>query len=340
MAVLGQASRSRRRCARAAASLSLAAVALAGCVLFGSGEKRYAFSHERHVTLEKLDCANCHADALASEEPGMPTRDTCDVCHQGIDSAKPPERRIERLFHGEDFAAAHATALSGEVVFSHQKHASVLACSLCHQGIESNERVADLRHLNMAACTSCHEEKHAPEACATCHKEIRETWAPPNHRSNWHRMHGETVRANSDLTADACSICHTQATCSACHQSEKPENHNHFWLERGHGITAMMDRETCAACHEPMSCQRCHQDVRPRNHVGNWGAPHDNHCLVCHQPLGQEGCVACHASAKSHLTAAPKPPDHYAGMDCRACHGHGQPLPHVDNGDDCNSCHL
>jgi hypothetical protein len=153
-------------------------------------------------------------------------------------------------------------------------------------------------------------------------------------------MHGRVARAHSEATADRCVLCHTESTCSACHQVQAPDNHTNYWRERGHGITAMIDRENCQACHEPMSCERCHADVKPRNHVGNWGAPHDTHCLVCHQPLSQEGCVACHATAKSHLLAAPKPSDHYPGMDCRACHGLSQPLPHVDNGDDCNACHL
>ncbi len=335
MAVLG-------RNARSAASFSLAALALAGCVLFGSGEKRFAFSHERHVVREKLDCANCHADALAADDPGMPDRDTCDVCHRDIDAEKPADRRIEGLFHEEAFAAAHASRLSDEVVFSHQKHASGQACDACHRGIDTNERIADLSPLVMKDCTACHREKHAASECAACHREIRETWAPENHRSNWKRLHGQTVRAHSDLTADTCSLCHTESTCSACHQVEAPENHNDYWRQRGHGISASMDRENCAACHQPASCDRCHADIKPKNHVGNWGAPRDNHCFVCHQPLCQEGCVACHATAKSHLSATPKPPDHYPGMDCRACHspGHPEAPPHVDNGDDCNSCHL
>jgi hypothetical protein len=37
--------------------------------------------------------------------------------------------------------------------------------------------------------------------------------------------------------------------------------------------------------------------------------------------------------------ATPLPPDHNAGMNCRMCHGNGQPLPHVDNGQQCTSCH-
>jgi hypothetical protein len=26
-------------------------------------------------------------------------------------------------------------------------------------------------------------------------------------------------------------------------------------------------------------------------------------------------------------------------MNCRMCHGHGQPLNHADNGTECTSCH-
>jgi c(7)-type cytochrome triheme protein len=322
-------------------SFVCAAAGLAGCAFLRSigGDGALAFSHARHVGGEKLDCANCHADALAADEPGMPAKDTCTVCHADIDAEKPPERHIQGLFHGDDFAAVHASALAGEVVFSHKLHASGQACDACHLGIESNTRVSSLRPVRMDACTACHQSKKAPGECATCHKEITEKWQPASHHSNWTRMHGLVAREHSEATADKCYLCHTESTCSTCHKSQAPLNHTNYWRERGHGVTAMVDRESCAACHEPASCERCHADVKPRNHVGNWGAPRDNHCLVCHQPLGQEGCVACHANANSHQLAAPKPSDHYPGMDCRACHGLSQALPHVDNGDDCNSCH-
>jgi len=334
MAVLGRRSST-------AILFGVAALALAGCVWLRNlgGDGHLAFSHARHVGQEKLDCANCHAEVLAADEPGMPTPDTCTVCHGDIDPSKPPERRVETLFHGEDFAAVHASALSGEVVFSHKLHATSQECDACHRGIAANERVSSLRPIRMETCTTCHADKKAPSACTTCHTAITETWKPPSHASNWKRMHGLAARAHGEATADNCFMCHTEATCSSCHQSQAPENHNNYWRQRGHGITAMVDRENCAACHEPASCDRCHADVKPRNHTATWGQPLDTHCLTCHMPLGQEGCVACHANTNSHLSATPKPPDHYPGMDCRACHGLSQKLPHVDNGDDCNSCH-
>jgi c(7)-type cytochrome triheme protein len=334
MAILGKAS---------SAAVALSVAALAGCVLLrslGFGAEPLAFSHSRHVVGEKLDCANCHAEALVSDEPGMPSPDTCRVCHAEFDSAKPPDRRVETLFREGQYIAARTSALASEVVFSHKLHAARQACNECHRGIERNERASRLRPERMEDCSACHSARKVADDCATCHREITRAWEPASHRSNWKRMHGPAARAHAEATADRCSVCHTESTCSACHQSQAPENHNAFWRLRGHGVAAMIDRENCAACHEPMSCERCHAETRPRNHVGFWGQPRDTHCLVCHQPLAAEGCVACHATAKSHLSAMRKPTDHYPGMDCRACHGVSQRLPHVDNGDDCNSCHL
>src|SRR5438093_7252096 len=115
----------------------------------------------------------------------------------------------------------------------------------------------------MPACTACHATKKAPEDCAACHPAITKDWKPGSHHENWKKRHGEVAREKGGATGDDCSICHTESTCSACHQSEKPESHNPFWHLRGHGIAAMIDRENCAACHEPTSCERCHAESKP-----------------------------------------------------------------------------
>jgi hypothetical protein len=57
-------------------------------------------------------------------------------------------------------------------------------------------------------------------------------------------------------------------------------------------------------------------------------------------PLQGDSCFVCHKGTPSHLMAAPKPPNHSPAMDCRSCHGLSEPLPHFDNGDDCNTCHF
>jgi len=330
--------------ARHAAALLLLLVC-AACAMLRSvfhGERRYAFSHERHVTLEKLECANCHSEALASDQPGMPARDTCDVCHAEIDATLPAERRIDTLFRGAEFAAAWAQKLPGEVVFSHKLHASgKQACNACHAGIEKSADVRELPALRMQDCTRCHAQRAVPQdkGCALCHREITQQWQPQNHHANWTRAHGPLAREKSELSAERCELCHEPASCENCHRIQKPDNHTVYWHERAHGLVAMADRENCAACHQPDSCERCHSQSRPRSHSGAWGGVQATHCLSCHEPLRDEGCSACHKSTPSHLSAPHLPADHFPGMNCRQCHGLTAPLPHVDNGDDCSSCH-
>ena len=96
---------------------------------------------------------------------------------------------------------------------------------------------------------------------------------------------------------------------------------------------------TCMTCHDADSCRRCHEELRPQSHAGMWGEPLDRHCLSCHEPLRSSSCGVCHSGTPSHEEATPLPPDHNPGMNCRMCHGNGQPLPHVDNGQTCTSCH-
>jgi hypothetical protein len=121
-----------------------------------------------------------------------------------------------------------------------------------------------------------------------------------------------------------------------------PRDHTNQWRRFGHGISASLDRDRCEACHRPDSCTACHSTVEPASHTGNFGSPRNTHCLGCHEPLRNEGCVACHSGTPSHALAKPKPPDHNAAMNCRQCHipgGVQPPMPHVDNGSNCNSCH-
>jgi len=326
------------------AALALAGLALVGCALFEGlkgGPRAFAFSHRLHVLEEGLDCVSCHEDLGRSDEPGLPALDGCLVCHEDIDAEKPPERHVTGLFEAETFRAAHASRLADELTFSHQLHvAAIEDCGACHRGIEENERIdADIGVI-MAACVDCHVEQAVSDECATCHREITADWAPDSHHHNWRRRHGPIARSESSLTADDCSMCHTESLCVGCHLDEPPEDHDNYFRRRGHGVLSSMDRDRCAVCHRSDTCNRCHEEVRPDSHGGNWGGTQSVHCLGCHFPLSGESCVVCHKGTPSHLEATPKPDWHTPAMNCRQCHGAGQPLPHVDKGDDCNACHL
>jgi hypothetical protein len=313
----------------------------AGCVLFSSGtqEKPLAFSHAIH-SKEAVECADCHAGAADTDEPGMPVQSQCMLCHQGIDAQKPPEKQIKNLFVDGKLAAAHATKLGPEVVYSHAKHvAAGQACDACHTGIESNARIEPDMHISMDKCVECHASKGTSNECATCHKEIRKDTPPSTHAHTWTKMHGQSVRWPTGDLNDRCSLCHTESTCTTCHSETAPQNHNNFWRIKGHGIAAEMDRAGCAVCHRPDTCSRCHADTLPQSHTGSWGAPRDTHCLTCHFPLSANGCSICHTSTPSHASATPMPSWHNPGMNCRQCHGVTQPLPHVDDGSSCTMCH-
>jgi hypothetical protein len=342
---------SRRRTLRrwAACLGALALLLVAGCLLKEAPEaveQPLAFPHRVHIEDEGLDCSDCHANAEDSEDPGMPLAAQCALCHSDLDQEKPEEERAAALFEGSTFRAAHAGRQSEEILFSHQRHAALgLECTACHAQVAEDEgtlaqRGLELR-LSMDACVACHAASSGPllADCAACHAEIRAGVAPPSHRDDWTRYHGSYVRGRAPSRSDQCALCHQQSECTTCHQIELPANHNNYWRRRGHGLTASMDRDGCVTCHDSDSCQRCHEETRPVSHVGSWGAPKDRHCLECHEPLRATSCGVCHEGTPSHDQATPLPPDHSLGMDCRACHGHGQPLPHVDNGQPCTSCH-
>ncbi len=312
-----------------------------GCALFSvfGSTPPYAFSHKVHAK-EGLECADCHAQWNTADAPGMPGKGGCVLCHEEIDKKKPPERRIDRLFDGDVYRAAHVSKLAGETLFSHQKHAAKpIECKSCHVGIDDSERIDRSVAQRMNDCTACHRQQNVANDCATCHRTLRIDVAPPSHLLQWKKLHGQTVRAHDAATASDCAMCHQESTCASCHAAEAPADHGNYFRRRGHGLVARMDRDSCATCHRSDSCDACHQDTRPVSHTGLFGGSRSNHCVGCHLPLATNECITCHKGTPSHDLAPARPANHAPGMDCRQCHGIGQPLPHADNGADCAMCH-
>jgi len=329
-------------------AIAIAALLLSagGCFVLqslGLMDRPLEFSHSKHLE-QGLECSDCHAAYEDQDEARPLTAAQCALCHEEMDQGKPPGRTVASLFVDGRYAGTRTRPISDDVIFSHSTHVSSgLACSVCHQGIERSEQVDDSLSVGMDTCVSCHERAGMPpkEQCSVCHKSLSPEHAPPNHEQAWKRRHGQVVRSGLDGAQNECSLCHTDQTCVACHQDEKPASHNVFWHNQGHGIEAAMDRESCAVCHQADSCERCHEEAQPRSHTGSWGGTLDTHCLSCHIPVQEESCFVCHKGTPSHTEAAPLPsvPPHNPAMNCRACHGVSAPLPHVDNGDNCTYCH-
>lgn len=331
---------------------SSAGVALMGCAAvayFTGGTDVAVFSHQVHVVEQGLDCAMCHMTEDGATRPLPPDLGQCALCHDSLDADKPEHRRAAAFFVAAPGAPADAAPVlraglprySSEVRFDHTAHAALLGddCLACHVGMDQSAALRLDDALSMRDCTECHERSGRADTCSVCHTELDLGVAPPNHVRDWLTLHGEASRDPHPPTASDCALCHSQASCTECHQSTPPASHDEHFRLRGHGVLADLSRESCMTCHRSDSCIQCHESTRPLSHHGAFGSPLNNHCVGCHFPLAGEGCATCHRGTPSHASAAPQPGDHVPGANCRLCHGAGAPLPHVDDGSACALCH-
>ena len=201
--------------------------------------------------------------------------------------------------------------------------------------------------LSNKECNKKNSFNHPPiekgVACKDCHEDGRTKDTMPKwHDLAWKRDHGKNIKQNGFRPEGVCYLCHTESTCTACHQEVKPKDHTQFWRLKGHGLTVGMDRSRCYACHRPDFCERCHSQTRPQDHSAGFSAPSNRHCYVCHYPLSSAGgqrCGVCHTQTPAHSRTPRQPSNslHLPGANCRSCHS---PLRHPDNGTSCTICHI
>lgn len=331
---------------RTALLLVGAAIVAAGCLAtVRLAREATGFDHAAHAKRD-LSCLDCHADAKTKPLASLPTVAQCTECHDPK-TEKPATVKVVTDF-GTALAAKRFPSTDvrgpsyGDVKFDHAKHAAAnVDCTKCHAGADKGATPQPDGPLGMSQCMSCHKERGASNDCATCHEKRRQDERPPNHTPIWPLHHGPVSRApDAKLAAEKCNLCHTESSCTQCHERNAPRDHNQTWRVATHGLSASMDRSRCLACHQADSCARCHSTQPPRSHRSGFGSPRDSHCLSCHLPVKTESCAACHQGTPSHQLAPAKPADHNAASNCRQCHQQGSAtMPHVDNLSNCNSCH-
>ena len=304
--------------------------------------------HALHLD-EDMECKDCHIPDPVTGEPGQPTFDTCNDCHEDDDEG-PEEMLVKNRFFTPEKQPRWTRALgqyADEIRFAHKAHTNTLDCSLCHGSMRSEARRTGTMYT-MEQCMDCHRQSRIrPMACAACHNEIREDVAPRDHRHQWGQEHGRIMRSRGERDDRRCLLCHDSPSwCEKCHLDEQPRSHTNLFRTRTHGLIASMDRNKCMMCHRTDFCVRCHEYTSPRSHRGRWARGINTHCVGCHFPVGapDQSCGVCHKTHPTHDSAPAQPAWHNPAMNCRGCHlpplaPGAPPIGHFDNGQNCNFCH-
>lgn len=173
------------------------------------------------------------------------------------------------------YVFAVETRQSIKELFDHKKHkdsfkSTGIACVDCHQfsvkspsfdPLAKNVGAGYLK-VNRMVCHECHLGKvqvARVNQCSLCHLHP-EKLAPPSHKLNWKKRHGNQAQ----MDPDSCNGCHqeNQNSCNNCHTQRntlKPMVHRpNFRLT--HGIEARSNPASCVTCHtNTNSCIQCHK---------------------------------------------------------------------------------
>ena len=280
-------------------ALKLAAPALILGAFLGASniEAQSEFPHEKH-SIFFSDCTACHAGVSSGSFEGVyPEASFCTACHDGgtapvIGWTTPEDPRPSNLG------------------FEHAPH-TAFDCTNCHIRGESDDLSA-ITFPRPSLCLGCHApqaENHmaAVEECQTCHVPATESgsWAtapdgfprPDSHRfSDFIRGH----RAQAAASPDYCAICHTESSCTSCHEGQGAPAFHPMNFLADHAPEAYGRMNDCSSCHSAEAfCRTCHINLGI-NATGEAGvAYHDaeSFWIQSHAPAARqdlESCVSCH----------------------------------------------
>jgi hypothetical protein len=131
------------------------------------------FPHNTHIE-KGLTCTDyCHEPVSKGPEAGLPSVNTCMICHMSIATDRPRIQQITALqAQGQDLAWQRVFGFTAgaHVKFNHAPHIRAnVECSTCHGDI-AHQTVAQRNvNLTMGDCVTCHRQKNAPNDCLTCH---------------------------------------------------------------------------------------------------------------------------------------------------------------------------
>lgn len=134
-----------------------------------------AFNHRKHTQQLQLDCELCHQFVRTGAHPGLPTLETCAMCHAAVQGRSPESRRVtDYVTAGRPLVFAKLFRLPQHVFYTHRRHVGIadLACRNCHGDIAltTSPPGRPLVRIRMQLCLDCHRRTGQSTDCIACHR--------------------------------------------------------------------------------------------------------------------------------------------------------------------------
>jgi len=133
------------------------------------------FNHQLHGEEVGLECSTCHEYYLTGEHSGLPSLDTCQLCHGEAITDSPEEQRLlEAIASDPQPTFRKLFRLPDHAYYSHRRHVAVagLECETCHGPIAQTTEPPryPLVRITMATCINCHTQQDVMTDCTDCHR--------------------------------------------------------------------------------------------------------------------------------------------------------------------------
>lgn len=129
------------------------------------------FSHKTHVGMG-VQCQTCHTNPGAGNQMTFPATATCMSCHTSIATDRPATVKLTEFAQSNQAIPwVRVYEILPGVTWTHRRHLQAgMQCETCHGAVGELDAMAEVTAVTgMATCISCHEERKASSACATCH---------------------------------------------------------------------------------------------------------------------------------------------------------------------------
>ena len=132
----------------------------------------FDFSHQIHLSKGAV-CTDCHTGVEQGPRAGLPSVNTCMICHSQIATDRPLIQLLTKMQEqGLDlnWNRVYDYQPQAHVRFNHAPHiAAKVACSTCHGNQQEQTVARRAVNMTMSFCVNCHKEKQASNDCLTCH---------------------------------------------------------------------------------------------------------------------------------------------------------------------------